>query len=147
MNAIFCLSNTNHLRDQPWNVAPNLCKYLQRKSINHFVTVCDHWCSYPLQLCESSITCGHNVTWWPAVSMCCLKSRSDDIMGRYRVNGLWCFGKFLLCPEVMRGESLVSLCDKALFRLIRSPFSCKRCDEIDLCRSFDDLNGFSDRAS
>lgn len=132
--------------------------------------------AYPRQLNESTSTCGHKVTWWPADSMCCRKFKSNDIIGRYLVNGRWCFGKFRLFPDIIRpppaappvdslGESLIwlFLCNCCcwccwyiwwllLFMILVGsahslpPFSYRRL--FDVCRmSLDDLNGFSDNAS
>lgn len=103
--------------------------------------------TYPRQLNESTMMCGHNVTWWPALSMCKRKSKSADIIGKYRVNGRWCFGRLRLLPATMRPDSLFSL-DIMLPRWLPLPLSSRSCiwwldDRI----SLDDLNGLSLSAS
>lgn len=103
--------------------------------------------TYPRQLYESTIMCGHNVTWWPALSMCKRKSKSADIIGKYRVNGRWCFGRLRLLPATIRPDSLFSL-DIMLPRWLPLPLSSRSCIRcVDERISLDDLNGLSLSAS
>lgn len=65
---------------------------------------------YPRQLCLSTKTWGHRAIWWPAVSICCLKSKSGENMGRYLVRGLWCLGNARLRSLPLRSPPPLPSC-------------------------------------
>lgn len=58
--------------------------------------------THPRQLLESRNTWGHIVIWWPADSMCCRRSKVEEKIGRYRVNGLWCRGRLRFRSMISR---------------------------------------------
>lgn len=125
----------------------NICGKYEWKSIRIIGILCDCIDTYPRQLNESTIMCGHKLTWWPALSMCKRKSKSADIIGKYRVSGRWCFGKLRLLPATIRPDSLFSL-DIMLPRWLPLPLSSRSCMRwVDDRISLDDLNGLSLSAS